>query len=467
MLFNSIQFLIFLPLVACVYFLLPQRPRRIFLLVASFYFYCVFSVKLSLLMVWVIVVNHAAARVIDASQRPRVRTAALILSLIGSLGTLATFKYLDFLTNSFAAVLGFQPWPALGLLLPMGISFYTFQAMAYTIDVYRRELRADKSLLEVALYVSFFPQLVAGPIMRGKTLLPQFREFHQPNSERILSGVMLCIWGLFKKVFVADPIGAIADSVYGTAGNPLDPTQFSSWALLLATYAFAIQIYCDFSAYSDIAIGAGRILGFRLMKNFDSPYLATTIREFWRRWHISLSTWLRDYLYIPLGGSRKSNVRTYINLAVTMLLGGLWHGAAWTFVIWGALHGLYLAGERMLGIDRLDRSRMSTLEKWVRGIITFHLVCLAWVFFRAPSAEYAFILIGRVFSFAPGEGVSNVPLVVLAAVIAVQICKYRIDFSGIALRSPNLARWGAYACIYVLVTILAGSRTPEFIYFQF
>ncbi len=467
MFFNSIHFLIFMPLVTLVYFLLRGGSQRVFLLACSFYFYCVFSVKLSLLMVFSTVLDYTVARIIDGSSNPRVRKAALAATMTGNLGVLATFKYLDFFSGSLAELLGFRPWPALNLILPMGISFYTFETMSYTIDVYRGKLAARKSIIDVALFVTFFPHLVAGPIMRGQTLLPQFAEKHEPNSERILSGALLIVWGLLKKVFVADPMGAIADSVYGTAYDPVTPGTFSGLALLMGTYAFAVQIYCDFSAYSTIAIGAGRVLGFRIMQNFDSPYLATTIREFWRRWHISLSTWLRDYLYIPLGGSRGSNARTYVNLAITMLLGGLWHGAAWTFVIWGALHGLYLAGERFLGIDQLERTKMSLSEKWIRGIVTFHLVCLTWVFFRARGAEQAFSIIGRIVTWADGDRISSMPLVMLLILVGVQTTKYRVNFGAAALRVPNVARWGVYASVLLLIVALAGARSPEFIYFQF
>jgi alginate O-acetyltransferase complex protein AlgI len=467
MFFNSIHFLIFLPLVTVLYFLLPQRPRRLWLLAASFYFYCVFSIPLSLLLVWSTVLDYSVARIIQGSDRAGVRRAALIVSMVGNLGVLGVFKYIDFFSYSLAAVLGFRPWPELNLILPMGISFYTFQTMAYTIDVYRGQLEARKSILDVALYVSFFPQLVAGPIMRGQTLFPQFKERHTPNMERILSGVMLCVWGLLKKVCVADPMGRIVDSVYGTNADPKSPEEFGCVALLLATYAFAVQIYCDFSAYSDIARGAGRILGFRIIQNFDSPYLATTLREFWRRWHISLSTWLRDYLYIPLGGTRISKGRTYVNLAITMLLGGLWHGPSWTFVVWGALHGGYLALERRFGVDLLERSRMSTAEKWIRGIVTFHLVCLAWVFFRSPTIDHAIGVVKRIVTFAPGEAITSAPLLCLGGILAYQIAKTRVDFRGIALQHPNVARWAVYICLAVLVRIMAGGPSPEFIYFQF
>jgi D-alanyl-lipoteichoic acid acyltransferase DltB (MBOAT superfamily) len=467
MFFNSIDFLIFFPLVALLYFTLPLRLRRPLIIAAGFVFYWFFSVKLSLLLVYTMVQDYTVARLLGRTERPGLRKALLICSLTGNLGLLATFKYLDFLSRSVTSILGFPVWPEFHLLLPMGISFYTFQTMAYTIDVYRRRLPAWRSFLDFACYVTFFPQLVAGPIMRGEDLLPQFAERHEFNADRVLSGVLLMTWGLLKKVFVADPIGALVDTAYGTGPGPWPHAQYSGLALLVASYGFAVQIYADFSAYSDIAIGAARVLGFRLMKNFDSPYLAISIRDFWRRWHISLSTWLRDYLYIPLGGNRGTQLRTYVNLMATMLLGGLWHGANWTFVIWGALHGLYLAGERWLGIDRLERSRMSVLEQWIRGFITFHLVCLAWVFFRARTAAQAFEVLGRIVRLAPGETIGSLPLVALGLLVAVQIAKARVDVAGAAIRVPRLSRWVVYAGVALLVVALAGGRSPEFIYFQF
>lgn len=468
MLFNSLHFLVFFPIVTIVYFALPLGPRRIWLLLASFYFFCVFSVPYSLLLVWSCGLDYCCALVIENNRHRRgVCKAALLTSIICNLGTLAIFKYANFLHDSFLGVFGVEPWPVSHLLLPMGISFYTFQAMSYTIDVYRGHMPACRSLLDFGLFIAFFPQLVAGPIMRADALLPQFQEKHHPNAERMLSGVSLMVWGLLKKLLVADPMGRIVEAVYGTSADATSISQFSGAACLIATYAFAVQIYCDFSAYSDIAIGAGRVLGFRVMDNFNAPYLAVTIRDFWRRWHISLSTWLRDYLYIPLGGSRGTNRRTYVNLLVTMLLGGLWHGAAWTFVIWGALHGAYLAVERALGIDQLDARKMSNVEVWVRRIVTFHIVCLAWVFFRAKSAPQAFELLGRVVTLADGRSVELLPVFWLAVMVAVQLAKSQVKLGRILLRYPTLLRWGAYACLAVIVRVLLGSPSPEFIYFQF
>ncbi|NOY42650.1 MAG: MBOAT family protein [Planctomycetes bacterium] len=467
MLFNSIEFFLFLPLVTLIYFSLPLQGRRVFLLFASFVFYGFFSVPLSLLLVFSTVLDYSISRYIQNSSHAKKRKAALLASLIGNLGVLAAFKYLDFFSYSLAALLGYHPWPVLNLVLPMGISFYTFQTMSYTIDVYRGDCKARESILDVALYVSFFPQLVAGPIMRGTSLISQFNEYHKPNLERMLSGALLCCWGLLKKVYIADPVGDLVNSAYGTASSPIDPGMFSGWALLLATYGFAVQIYCDFSAYSDIAIGSSRILGIRLMKNFDAPYLSCSIRDFWRRWHISLSTWLRDYLYIPLGGSRISKIRMYVNLTITMLLGGLWHGANWTFVIWGALHGLYLAFERHFQLEDARKSRWGFPGQFIRGVITFHLVCLAWIFFRANSVGQAFEIVSRIATWEPGRGLSIFPVLCLALLLATQLAKQHIHFGERLLHYPTASRWAVYATLALVGVVLLGSPSPEFIYFQF
>jgi alginate O-acetyltransferase complex protein AlgI len=461
MLFNSLHYLIFFPLVACVYFALPFTARRYWLLAASFYFYCVFSIPLSLLMVYSTVLGYFCARIIDANDAPWKRKAALMVSLIGNLCVLFVFKYVDFFAQSINAVAGKEMVPAFEVILPMGISFYTFQILAYTIDVYRRQIAAERSFINVALYVAYFPQLVAGPIMRASDLLPQFMEKHEINTTRILSGFLLLSWGLSKKIFIAEPMGQFVDPVYA------DPESYSGGALLLATYAFSIQIFADFSAYTDIAIGSARILGFRLMENFKQPYLATSIQDFWRRWHISLSTWLRDYLYIAMGGNRKGRMRTYANLMITMLLGGLWHGASWNFVIWGGLHGAALALERILtkrGDTPTPRNCWNELSKW---FFTFHFICLAWIFFRAKTFDAAINIIGGIASWQEGAFISYTPLAVLAALLATQFLQTKVDVHGYFLRHAFMGRWLAYIGILLCALAMAGGSSPEFIYFQF
>ena len=475
--FSSLQFLIFLPIVCILYFATGFRLRKWLLLAASYYFYMVFSIPLVLLLIWSTIVDFTVARLIERAGSRGAKRWLLLLSIVSNLGMLGFFKYYNFLSFSLASISGIDPniWLLPHLLLPMGISFYTFQTLSYTIDVYRGAARASHSALDVALYVAFFPQLVAGPIMRGSTFLPQFSEQHHPHSERMLTGMSLCVWGLLKKSFIADPMGEIAGEVYGptaeiwqgaTTASAYDPGGFSSLALLIATYAFAIQIYCDFSAYTDIARGAAQILGFRLMRNFDSPYLAMSIQDFWRRWHISLSTWLRDYLYIPLGGNRKGRVRTYVNLMITMLLGGLWHGANWTFVIWGGLHGLYLAVERFFSRGEASR-RVSPVFAVAATFVTFHLVCLAWIFFRANTVEQAFGIVSGIASLQAGKSITLMPLAVLAVLLTFQAFARNYNFNELVLTYPTVTRFACYVSLILLVMVMFGSKSPEFIYFQF
>ncbi len=462
MLFNSLHYLIFFPLVACIYFALPLMARRYWLLACSFYFYCVFSIPLSLLLVYSTVLDYTMARVIDASNAQWKRRAALCISLIGNLAVLFAFKYVDFFAQSVNDIAGKEMVPAFNVILPMGISFYTFQTMAYTIDVYRKQIKAERNILDVALYVAYFPQLVAGPIMRAGDLLPQFKEKHEINTTRILSGFLLVAWGLSKKIFIAEPMGQFVDPVYA------NPENYSGAALLLATYAFAIQIFADFSAYTDIAIGSARILGFRLMENFRTPYLATSVRDFWRRWHISLSTWLRDYLYISLGGNRKGAARTYASLIITMLLGGLWHGASWNFVIWGGLHGAALAIERMVtGKRKPSPSPAKRSNELIKWFFTFHFICLAWIFFRARSFEAAIDVISGIASWQDGMAISYVPLGVLGALLATQYMQTKIDVHGFFMRHAFVGRWLAYTGLLFCALAMAGGSSPEFIYFQF
>ncbi len=460
MLFNSLIYLIFLPLVASLYFILPLYRRRYLLLVASYVFYGWWSIPFCGLLILSTTLDYTVARIIDSSENDRRRRLALLASIFGNLGVLSLFKYADFFSNSSFALFGARPWPELNLILPLGISFYTFQTMSYTIDVYRGHMRARKSILDVALYVSFFPQLVAGPIIRADTLIPQLRRERPPDWLLIRSGIALIAWGMAKKVFIADAMGPIVNEAYA------DPSAMSGLALLSATYAFAIQIYCDFSGYSDIAIGSALVLGIQLPPNFRQPYLSCSIREFWRRWHISLSTWLRDYLYIPLGGSRRGPSRTQANLMITMLLGGLWHGAGWNWVVWGGLQGALMSLERVLSISEEPPSERYRFA--IRWFITFHLVCFSWIFFRSANVDQAFEVIQRIATFSPGLTFSIwQPVFIIALLIAVEINSGRDRFMSFFQRSPKATFWLVLLASTVFVMAFRGVSNPEFIYFQF
>lgn len=460
MLFNSTIYLLFLPLIAVLYYALPLWWRRIMLVAASYGFYMVWSVPFSSLLVFSTVIDYTAARVIDGSKSPLKQRIALLVSLTANLGVLAVFKYADFFTNSSYSLFGIQPWPELNLILPLGISFYTFQTMSYTIDVYRGHLRARKSFVDVALYVSFFPQLVAGPIIRADTLIPQLREENEANWQLIRAGIALIIWGLIKKVIFADAMAPIVNEAYNNAGS------MSGWSLLSATYAFAIQIYCDFSGYTDIAIGSALVIGIRLPANFREPYLSCSIREFWRRWHISLSTWLRDYLYIPLGGSKKGPSRTQINLMLTMLLGGLWHGAGWNWVIWGGLQGVMMITERAIGLSESRPKKKSVIV--FRWLVTFHLVCLSWVFFRAADVGQAWEILTRIGTVAEGYSFAVwQPIAIVALLIFIESLRIRKRFVSFLQHSPTVSLWLTIFAIVFFALIFRGAQSPEFIYFQF
>lgn len=390
MLFNSFSFLVFFPVTVCLYFLSPRFLKTYILLAASYYFYACWRTDYLVLIIFSTLVDYGAGIGMGRTQSKKNRSLFLTLSLVSNLGLLVLFKYYNLFTDSAEFIADqfnlFVHFPDLKLLLPVGISFYTFQTLSYTIDVYKGKKQPEHNLPIFALYVSFFPQLVAGPIERSTHLLPQFHGKPKWSKTEILSGSRLMLWGFFKKVVIADRLAAYVDSVYNS------PDGNSGAMLLLATYAFTFQIYCDFSGYSDIAIGSARILGFDLMENFRRPYGATSIREFWQRWHISLSNWFRDYVYIPMGGNRKGEIRTYVNLMITFLVSGLWHGASWTFVLWGVLHGLYLTAEiliRKYGFQSEAPMNRSSVIKAVKTIITFHLVAFAYIWFRANSIDDA------------------------------------------------------------------------------
>ncbi len=475
MLFPTVQFATFMVVVFLGNWLLMQHPIRWrwFILAASYFFYGFWDWRFTFLLAGVTVVNQFAATRIAAARTQAGRRFALTAALVASLGVLAFFKYYGFLVTSVANTLnsfGVEAnLPLLEIILPVGISFFTFQAMSYVIDVYREKL-APGTWLDVAVYLAFFPQLVAGPIVRGTEFLPQL---HPPRDPRHLDSsraFYLIFIGLAKKIVIADFIAStLVDPVFASPGlhNGLE--------ILFAVYGFAVQIYADFSAYSDIAIGVALILGFRFPENFNAPYTATSIRDFWRRWHMTLSRWLRDYLYIGLGGSRRGRLLTYRNLMLTMLLGGLWHGAAWKFVVWGGLHGLWLALERAVTDRRRDRGiaplPSTPLLRALQRLGTFHLVCLAWVFFRADSLSTAFSMIGRIFTAFEMSAPILTPAVLLAIAvgIAAQYVPRPSVEQALALFSRLRPALQGVALAFTLMVIdaLGPQGVAAFIYFQF
>lgn len=382
MIFNSFEFALFFPLVLVIYWLLPPRPQNVFLLLASYVFYGFWDWRFLSLIVLSTVVDYWVARRVDASNNPFSRRRWLVVSLVTNLGLLAVFKYFNFFVDSFASLLdvfGMQAnLPVLQIILPVGISFYTFQTLSYTIDVYRGNNKPVRNLTDFAVYVAYFPQLVAGPIERSTSLIPQIANPRRLDLQLLKSGLWLMLLGFFKKVFVADNLAPHVDSIFSIA-NP------DALTVMAGGYLFAFQIYADFSGYTDIARGVSRMLGIELRLNFNFPYRSTSPQEFWRRWHISLSSWLRDYLYFSLGGNRQSKIRTYVNLMLTMLLGGLWHGAAWNYVCWGAYQGLMLCVHRWY-IGRFKPIfRPGALLQVVKILLFFQLVCYGWILFRAQS----------------------------------------------------------------------------------
>lgn len=477
MTFTSPEFVIFFAAFVPLYFATSYRFRWAILLVASYFFYAYGSgIYVGLIMLTTLI-DYAAARAMGATTDTRRRRLYLAASLSANLGTLFLFKYFNFFNQSFAGLAASLGWTypigAVSLLLPVGISFYTFQSIAYTIDVYRGAVKPEKHLGVFAAFVAFFPQLVAGPIERAQHMLPQFRRRVDFDSERIVVGLRLILWGAFKKIVIADRLAIYVNTVYNAPGD------YSGIPLIVATVFFAFQIYGDFSAYSDIAVGAAKVLGFDLMENFRQPYFARSIREFWARWHISLSTWFRDYLYIPLGGSRVAFGRHLLNLMIVFLVSGLWHGASWTFVIWGALHGLYMVVETLLRGRRM--SYYLYPPAFVRLAITFALVCFAWIFFRANTLGEALYVVGHLFAFsrqsltepfAAGLLGAHVEFVLSCGLIALLLVVdgiiARHGFERLWRVSPAL-RWAVYygASAAVIFSGLYGVGAQQFIYFRF
>ncbi|MDH5561243.1 MAG: MBOAT family protein, partial [Deltaproteobacteria bacterium] len=383
MLFNQIEFIVLIIVIAAIFILIREnRHRKLILLVSSYYFYAYWDWRFLGLILFSTIVDYFVAILIAKNETEKVRKIFLIISLTSNLGLLGFFKYFNFFIDSLKVALGPLDvnLTTLNIILPVGISFYTFQTLSYTIDVYRRKLNPCYKFTDFALYVSFFPQLVAGPIVRASDFLPQLTTPNKITLERVYGGFRQFVFGLFKKVFIADRIAYFVDHVFSNYD------VYNGVTIWLAVIAFAIQIYCDFSGYSDMAIGIARGLGYDFPENFRLPYISRSIIEFWRRWHISLSSWLRDYLYIPLGGSRKGSLRTYINLSITMVLGGLWHGAAWNFIIWGAIQGIALMINRWF-VENVTFSLPlpSKLKDILGWFVTMNIVLISWVFFRSTD----------------------------------------------------------------------------------
>ena len=485
MTFNSWEFLLFYPLVALLYFLLPKRTKWIMLLGASYFFYMCYQAELVFLIAGTTLISWVASLIIERTSSRAIKRTSLIVTLLVCFGVLFFYKYFNFLAGSFVSLItlfGAKPDSVtLNLLLPVGISFYTFQTLSYVIDVYRGEVKTERNFFFYALFVSFFPQLVAGPIERPDNLIPQLKTAHKFEYGNFVKGAKHMLVGFFKKVCVADFIAVFVDAVYN------NPTEATGFGVIIATCLFAVQIYCDFSGYTDIAIGCARIMGIRLMKNFDHPYTAATVKEFWSRWHISLSSWFKDYLYIPLGGNRRGKARQLLNLMIVFLVSGLWHGAAWTFVVWGALHGVYqVIGTLTIGgrnelLSRLGLKKNSFEVVLVRRLVTFLLVTFAWLFFRANSMSDAVVLLGKLFSgydtsFAATLAAIKLDTVAIVTTVLLILTLYMIDRlltyddrpdgSFVLTRSGSFVYY-VWMIMFVWVLLLSMGTGGTFIYFQF
>jgi alginate O-acetyltransferase complex protein AlgI len=517
MIFNSFSFLVFYPIVTVVYFIIPYRVRYLWLLAASYYFYMSWNPKYALLIAASTIITYFSGLLIgrennlydkfstqdtspaeNISQRKKKQLKRcqnrkklwLALSFISNLAILFFFKYFDFAINNLNAVLGKLGMelvqPTFDVLLPVGISFYTFQALSYSMDIYRGEIYVEKNLAKYALFVSYFPQMVAGPIERSKNLLIQLSTRHYFDYERMKLGLSIILWGLFLKIVVADRVAILVDQVYG------DYTSYIGLQLVIATLFFGIQIYCDFASYSLIALGTAKVMGFNLTQNFKEPYFARSITEFWHRWHISLSTWFRDYLYIPLGGNRKGNARKYLNIMIVFLVSGLWHGASWNFVIWGFLHGAFqVIGQATKPIkanitDKLGIDRKKISYQLGQIFINYCMLNFAWIFFRAPDLATSLGIIQGIFAqwnpwiFIDGTlfelGLNQQNFVVAILSIFVLLCVSIISRIGYnpfnELNHQGIIfRWLIYFALIIAIIVFGiygpGYSETQFIYFQF
>lgn len=489
MLFNSLDFAIFFPTVFVLYWLVSKKLklRNAFILISSYIFYGWWDWRFLFLIIISSFVDYYVGKELYKTEKINKRKQLLFISLLVNLGFLIYFKYTNFFIDSF--VESFKLFgknleiSTLNIILPVGISFYTFQTLSYTIDIYRKQLKPTKDWLPFFAFVAFFPQLVAGPIERASHLLPQFYKTYKFNYNQVKSGLLLMAFGLFKKMVVADRVAILVNQVYN------NPTDYQGVDIIVATVFFAFQIYCDFSGYSDIAIGLARTMGFDLMKNFDSPYLSKSITEFWRRWHISLSTWFRDYVYIPLGGSREGEYKTYLNLFIVFLVSGLWHGAAITFVIWGAIHGFIIVFEKAFYKQRIKLFKFlkikkgSLLNKIIFIPFIFAIVCFAWIFFRANTFSDAIFLVkninlnnisnftdGKIYELGLIKPEFILALIAVGMLIIFEWTHKKINISRLLTQQILPVRWSFYL-IVVFVLIIFGvygeNQVTEFIYFQF
>jgi alginate O-acetyltransferase complex protein AlgI len=474
MLFNSFEFFIFFPVVTLLYFLLPHKWRWLHLLAASCIFYMYFIPVYILILVFTIIIDYFAGICIEKWQG-RNKKLMLLASLIANIGILCVCKYYNFFVDNINFAFGLDKeagFSTLDIILPIGLSFHTFQAMSYTIEVYRGKQKAERHFGIYSLYVLFYPQLVAGPIERPQNLLHQFREKHRFEIQRVYEGLKLMLWGLFKKVVIADRLAIYVNGVYD------NPDVFPGANLAVATLFFAIQIYCDFSGYSDMAIGAAKVMGFKLMTNFNRPYFATNIQDFWKRWHISLSSWFRDYVYISLGGNRVSRTRVYFNIAVVFLLSGFWHGANWTFIIWGAIHALLITGYTFYREYIHKQSKPNFLKNMVSLLLTFVLVCIGWIFFRAMNVNDAFNIVSKIFhsnwsdfqltydSVAKGFGATSVIIAGVMVLIMIVNEKFQ-NVQQTSLNNKPVLDVAFNSLILFFVISLGVFQKTSFIYFQF
>lgn len=466
MLFHTLEFALLFILVLPFAIRGNSSVRRFALLIASYLFYMWFNIPLVLLLVYSSFLDYRMGKLIYRATDPRRRKLFLIISLVGNLGILFFFKYLNLFLGSLNSVCHIvnhtEPFPLYDIILPIGISFYTFQTLSYTIDIYRGKLKPTNSLLTFALYVAFFPQLVAGPIVRAARLIPQIERGPEFLPKQFKVGLGFFVFGLLKKVVIADNLAVVANEVFGA------PHLYSGLDIVIGTYAFAFQIYCDFSGYTDMARGIAYLIGYDIGVNFNFPYFAKGIRDFWRRWHISLSTWLRDYLYIPLGGNQGSHFRHYRNIMFTMLLGGLWHGANWTFVVWGFIHGVWIITEHIYNriVPGGKQRRANFLLDTVKMLATFHLVCCTWIFFRADNIGAAFDIYSQLASWSAVSVMGFGMFLYVIPLLLVDAVYYKTKITSLLLRRPILY-WLSISAGVFLYIIFGNFRGEDFVYFQF